>query len=583
MKKAILDKKENISIKYNKPEILMIDCEEEISKRLKEQGFNVEVGSFGQKYKIRDSYMKNSCIFNGDIDNIVEKDVVIIDMRQRRTDEIPNLQNLQLQEDGVYITSHSNQKEFNPINFASKFNYESKFSKLKTKDSVFIIFADKEVKEKYIIADVKDSYYSTRDIAISNYDFLPFNVNIVNNIEYKKYKDVSKGIFEDILKNYKWNINSKCTFSINSYQEKSTVRLIENEYGELTGYAQLFMNDNKSKSMLFMLPQCQRMDVIIENILTETLPYFYPEIFKDFVKDTWMNKEEYIIPEVKKLIKQKENIDNEYNEKLQEIEKEINKKKEENQFLYNIISSSGTGDKLVENIIKCLEFLEYTKIEDYDKVKKEGEKEEDLHIYTNEEKYFIAEVKGVNGPAIEDDCNVIVKYKSRNCDKLGIPSIHGVVFVNYHKNVEPNEREEWGFTKNEIKDAERDKYTLVGTYQLFKAIRLCQERIITKEDVKKSLETPGIFNAIPKTFEKLGKIENILDEKNVICIPLECEKIEVNDNILIVEGNDYYKAKVLSMQVDNKNKEKAVKGDKVGIITDKEVPNTKSAQIWLIK
>lgn len=583
MKKAILNKKENIAIKYNKPEILMIDCEKEVSDKLKEKGFNIENGSFGKKYKVRNEYMRKHCICNDKIDNIVEKDVIIIDMKQRETDEVIDLTNLELLEDGLYLTTGKNQKKFNPINFASNFKYGNNFRKLKTKDSIFIIFVDKEIKEKYIFANMKNGYCDTTEHVISNYEFLPFNINISNNIEYKKYKNIGEGIFEDILKNYKWDINSKCTFSINKNQENNTVRLIENEYGEPTGYAQLFMNDNKSKSMLFMLPQCQRMDVIIENILTEILPYFYPEIFKDFVKDTWMNKEEYIIPEVKKLMKQKENIDNEYDEKLQEIEKEINKKKEENQFLYNIISSSGTGDKLVENIIKCLEFLEYTKVEDYDKVKQEGEKEEDLHIYTNEEKYFIAEVKGVNGPAIEDDCNVIVKYKSRNCAKLGIPSIHGVVFVNYHKNVEPNEREEWGFTKKEIKDAERDKYTLVGTYQLFKAIRLCQESIITKEDIKKSLETPGIFNAIPKTFEQLGKIENILNEKNVICIPLECEKIEVDNEILVMEGSDYYKAKILSMQINAKNVEKAVKGDKVGIKIDKIVPNTKSAQIWLIK
>lgn len=334
---------------------------------------------------------------------------------------------------------------------------------------------------------------------------------------------------------------------------------------------------------LIVLPQFENMSLIIENILTEVLPFFYPEIFKDFVKDTWMDKEEYILPEIKNIIKEKENIEKEYKTKLDEINQRIKDKQEETKYLYNIISSTGTGDKLVESIIKCLEYLEYTKVDDWDKVREDDEKEEDIHIYKNEKEYFIAEVKGINGPAIEDDCNVIVKYKSRNCSKLKIPSIHGVVFVNYHKNVEPNQREELGFTSKEIKDAIRDEYTLVGTYELFKAIRLCQENIISKESIRKSLETPGIFKAIPTSFEQIGKIENILDKSKVICIPLECDKIRVNDELLIIEDNNYYKTKIVSMMVNEIGVEESKKGDKVGIKIDKNIPKVKSAQIYLIK
>lgn len=49
--------------------------------------------------------------------------------------------------------------------------------------------------------------------------------------------------------------------------------------------------------------------------------------------------------------------------KLKDIEEKIELKKEENKFLYDIISSSGTGDKLVESIIKCLRYIGYEKIE----------------------------------------------------------------------------------------------------------------------------------------------------------------------------------------------------------------------------
>ena len=581
----IINKKDNIKceVTYKKPEILMLDCDKEESDRLKEKGFNIELGTFGKRYKITDQYGNKKVALNNKTGNIIEKDIVIIDMKQRDTNEEYNLENLENLEDGTYITTHERQKEFNPINISSKLCV-GEFRKLRNKDSIVIIFADGEVKESYNITTWKNRHYSIQYATISNYDFLPFNINpSESHFETQKFNIVAEGIFKDIFKNYKGKIYSRCTFYINNYENKNTEKLLENIYGDLIGYFQLFEDKNGIRNTLIVLPQCENKSLIIENILMEILPLFYPEMLKDFVKDTWMDKEEYMLPDIKNIIVEREKIAEEYEKKLKNIEEKIELKKEGNKFLYDIISSSGTGDKLVESIIKCLRYIGYEKIEDWDKIRKDNDKEEDLHIYKNEKEYFIAEVKGINGPAIEDDCNVIVKYKSRNCSKLNVSTIHGIVFMNYHKNVEPNQREELGFTNKEIKDAIRDKYTLVGTYQLFKAIRLYQEKIISSESIRKSLETPGIFRAIPETFEEIGKIEDILDRINVICVPIKCNKLKVNDELLIIEGNNYYRTKILSIMVNENSIKEAKKGDETGIKIDKDVPKIKSAQIYLIK
>lgn len=586
-KEEILGKKTpntaNGIVKYNEPAILMIDCDKTECEKLREKGFNIEIGSFGKKYKIVDQSKHKRLILNDSMVNIIEKDVVIIDMNQKNTSQTYDLIDVSSLEEGSYYTTYKNQTEFNPINI-SLLKYGKDFNKLKDKDCIFIIFADRKIEEKYQITKLENGYLNDEVHTLSNYKYLPFNIiPYESDFETRKYQIVAQGVLKDIFKNYKGTICSRCTFSITNYENKNTARLLENIYGDLIGYIQVFEKENKTKNTLIVLPQCEDMNVIIENILVEVLPIFYPEMLKDFVADNWMSKDEYLLPEIKDIIKEKQRTEEKYDEKLKEINQKIKEKQEENKFLYDIISSSGTGEKLVESIIKCLQYVGYGKVEDWDKVREDDEKEEDLHIYTSKQEYFIAEVKGVNGPAIEDDCNVIVKYKSRNCSKLKIPNIHGVVFVNYHKNAEPNEREELGFTQREIKDATRDGYTLVGTYQLFKAIRLYQEKIISSESIRKSLETPGIFRAIPTNYEKIGKIENILDRINVLCIPVECEKLNINDEVLIAEGNKYYKTKILSMMVDDKSIEEAKKGDKVGIKIEMEVPSTKSAQAYIIK
>ena len=118
----IINEKDNIKkeVTYKKPEILMIDCDKEESDKLEEKGFNIELGTFGKKYKIIDQYGNKKVALNNKIGNIIEKDIVVIDMKQRNTNEEYNLEDLENLEDGTYITTHERQKEFNPINISSK-------------------------------------------------------------------------------------------------------------------------------------------------------------------------------------------------------------------------------------------------------------------------------------------------------------------------------------------------------------------------------------------------------------------------------------------------------------------------------
>ncbi len=308
----ITNKKNNIKkeVTYKKPEILMIDCDKEESDKLKEKGFNIELGTFGKKYRIIDQRGNKKVTLNNKIDNIIEKDIVIIDMKQRNTNEECSLENLGNLEDGTYITTYERQKEFNPINMSSKL-YLKEFRKLRNKDSIIIIFADTKIEESYNITTWKNGCYRNQDEIVSNYDFLPFNINpSERDFETQKFNIVAKGIFKDIFKNYKGKICSRCTFYINNYENKNTAKLLENIYGDLIGFFQFF--ENEIKNTLIVLPQCENKSLIIENILMEVLPLFYPEIFKDFVKDTWMDKEEYMLPEIKDIIKEKECIEEEY-------------------------------------------------------------------------------------------------------------------------------------------------------------------------------------------------------------------------------------------------------------------------------
>ena len=69
----------------------------------------------------------------------------------------------------------------------------------------------------------------------------------------------------------------------------------------------------------------------------------------------------------------------------------------------------------------------------------------------------------------------------------------------------------------------------------------------------------------------------------MICVPIKCNKLKVNDELLIIEGNNYYRTKILSIMVNENSIKEAKKADETGIKIDKDVPKIKSAQIYLIK
>ena len=68
----------------------------------------------------------------------------------------------------------------------------------------------------------------------------------------------------------------------------------------------------------------------------------------------------------------------------------------------------------------------------------------------------------------------------------------------------------------------------------------------------------------------------------MICLTLDNEEVNIKDELLVIDNNNYYKTRILSLMNNNIEISKAEKGMQVGIRVD-EIPNKKSATIYLIK
>lgn len=562
--KELSEKENNNIIKYENPKIMLVDMDKRVENELKNEGFDIEVGTFGVPYASEEG---NICGLNGSLPYIDEKEIVIVTLND--SVELTGINPLdpskqQLYEaEGEIIVSPKRKNYFDgrPMYAYKK---QSSFRRILENGGILIVFSDSYKFEKYHLS-IFSSIYGTdsgvRDI--SNHMWLPdgFNASECNMGKRFLFSDdaESKKLAQAIIRGSENEITYACKFSLK--EEENTNVLLKSHFGEAISYIRKIGN-----GILIVLPKFENYSKPILNLFKEILPELKPNLFPDFVKNSWIHSEEYMFPEVKKLTNQKEDLIREYNQKLENIEENISSLNKSNQFLTNILLSQGVDDFLVENVKKVLEYIGYTQVIDVDKFV-EGNKQEDLRIL-DEDKFTVVEIKGHKGHPSEDDCQALYKYINRNKERERRFDVHGILIINHQRMIPPLEREDPGYTKEQIDDAKRDKYTLVTTWELFKAIRLLQTELITFKDIDASLHKPGLFSAIPSSWKSLGKIHNIFkrnEEGNIACYYLEIDLLKKGDILVIEDGNNFFKQQITEMKIDDIDVDRAKKGDPVSI------------------
>ncbi|PFI46705.1 hypothetical protein COI73_17320 [Bacillus cereus] len=567
-------KTEETTIKYENPKMLLVDLHEEAVDTLKGEGFNIEVGSFGSIYT--SSYNK-TCELNGSLPFITESDLVIIQLHGNQQSIVsePYLENTVTKGHQKVFTTPRNQDYFDGRMAFSDINKDN-FLQVMKNGGIIVTFSDSILSEKYHLTEINDGYKEVPTIVKSNnYGWIPASINPKNCPAGKQaiINEKTKVIADLIFKGCEEQFIYTCQFQNLSEDEI----LLKNKSGNAISFIKQVHN-----GILIVLPKFENPYKPISNLIRDVLPVIRPELFPDFVTDNWIDNEEYMFPSVKNLVSSREVIKERYEKELAENEVQIAKTKKENEFLTNMLISPGHSDFLVDNIKKTLEYLGYKQVIDTDKIV-EGNRQEDLRIL-DDNRFTVIEIKGHKGSPTEDDCQALLKYINRNMRSEGRTDVHGILIVNHQRIIPPLERNFPGYTPEQIIDAERDNYTLVTTWELFKSIRLYQEDLLTFEDIDKTLHTPGLFQSIPITWLYIGKIQHIYNrnqENNIICVILDCPEVKRGEQLIIEDGNDYFTQILEEMNVEDKKVDCAYKEDKLAIKIQK--PLSKQAKIYVKK
>ncbi|MCT7649134.1 hypothetical protein [Aliarcobacter butzleri] len=564
-----IEEKQEVKI-IDKPKICCIDIEESDINKLKEQGFNIEIGSLGSKVKVPNRMQKdwNIVLPNAYFPtNLHEFDITILDLDNNKTIDYIEKEHQKNEHTGtssMALCSAYPETIFNPKPFGSYLLNES-LQKLRNKEHLVIIFTTENYEINYKILEITNHSNSIIDESKYNIysfqDYVPLNgskdgkeVIVCDNIDIK---------LKDFLSKYINQMQYNQTFYTSSY--KQCLPLIKNTNEDIVS---IQINDD-NKTYIY-LPQVEEKAKFLNEFLSEIAPSLFPNLFPYATLHDWRNEKDYYLPNHEVLLQQKQDLISEYEQKIQNKTNEIDNNLKKYDFLHKILTE--TGDELVISIIEFLKWLGFENIVDMDETKKEDVVlEEDIQIQL-ENGLLIIECKGIGGTSKDSECSQISKIKFRRCEERNTFDVFALYIVNHQRHIAPLQRKNPPFTENQIKDAVHDKRGLLTTWQLYNLYFDIENGVITKEEARESLLDFGLVEFKPTHLIKIATSEKLYQNGTICSININNLELKVGDKLFIEKNNKFTTVTILEIQ-ENKKQIESISNGQIGLKLSKAIKN----------
>lgn len=564
-----------------KTRVLCVDMEQDIIDFLKSESMEVYDGKLGPFIDAR-KFDSNWDVLPLKADmhipnNLHEYSVIIEDLSAHR-ETIPYDYQTNNVRQKFFDTQNSfrclclkrPQNFFDPIPFgASLIKHE-----LNSKDDflIKILFQSKRYEISYY--QMNGNYYNANAFGrFSNYEYIndfarePKSGDRVIIADNKLAKALFVGLEDQIsyVQTY-YHPFFYDTDDITEIMDENYLPLLTNSQGDIISYA--YYEENESMTIMFPLVKDKR--ILLERLFKDFLYQKFSELFPMQAEKSWLTNQEYELPEVIKLNKDKEEALRLYEKTIVQKDEEIKTIREKYEFLYDMLIE--TGDTLVTNVKQYLEWLGFDNVQSMDEEVKEGEDfQEDLQIHLANNELLIIEVKGLYGTSKDNECSQISKIELRRIHERKYSNVHSLYIVNNERGKEPLKRQMPPFTDSQIKDAKFAHRAMTYTYQLFNMYFEIEAGIITKEEARNALFQNGLVD-FRSNFKSLGKPYNYFKNNKVACIELHDTILSVGDKVYFEDDRKRLNVvEIVNIQVDRQNTQ-TVREGKVGIEFNMKVP-----------
>lgn len=559
LKETMEEAKEANKFEVNeRPRICCIDIDKKVIDRLKQSKFNIYSGSLGNKIKVPNSSRRENHQLLLDYDfppNLHEYDMVILDLNNFETVDYKPEDHIRSNHTGksaLTLLSSYPETIFDQRPLSSVI-LNKRLNQIGERKHIIIAFTSSSYDIEYETVKITESYAERQGTEKHNiYGFSGYTP--LSESKYGKEMTICN-IREDLKHLLQINIpetiynqtfNHPTKWDNGKYMpDPKFVPLIKNSSNDIVSISEF-----RENSIIFYFPQIEKKDDFLDTFLTKIAPDILPEIFPFSTTFSWKGEEEYWLPNHKRLLEEKKEIEKEYEEKIESKNNELSKNSEQFSFLHEIITE--TGDNLVDALIKYLRWLGFNKVTKVDEENSNSTVlEEDIQVELDEG-LLIIECKGIGGTSTDSDCSQISKIKHRRCKERNKFDVYALYIVNHQRYLPPVNRQNPPFTENQKQDAINDERGLLTTWQLFNLYFEIKSGIFNKESARAYLLKYGFIEFRPDNLTFIDEPKELFQNGKVCIVNISNVVLNIADEILVEKNGKFIITTIEGIQIKDK-------------------------------
>lgn len=560
---------ETTSIKYPRPNILLVDLDDATETTLKAQGYNASSGSFGIPYKVPKSDKLIPVIANGDLtkSSVSEQDIVIVNLLPGEAlDEIQGEKHTSQGEDDWWASCSRGVVDPRPRLMAY---LQRDFNRIVEHSGVFVVFADCRREQDLFWGHYESGFgFVNSKLSFDNWSFLEYLGAHYLDVTPDQGKEISvieaDSPLRPVLSKYISGAHFLCT--LQGPTKESWIPIAENKYEASVAGALVPAN---SEGLVFIFPQFRDKFSFLSALLREVLPEITPNLFPYVEGARWVQRPEYELPRVLELKHQIQEIEADAKKRVTELERNIETERDKASYQHALISA--TGRPLVLAVKKALETLGFESVVDVDDEAEESDDSgflnEDLQIHASSPGLLI-EVKGISNLPKDEDALAVSKYEAPRMREWKRTDVKGLSIINHQRHIPALDRENKATFRNVVlESAQRQKIGLLTTWDLHRLLRSYLRNGWSHEQVRALFYRNGRVQLVPEHYKFIGVVERFIEQLEVVGVRLTDGEIRQGDLIAFELPVEFLEQKVESLEIEGEQVHEVSSGSLVGMRT----------------
>lgn len=550
----------SLSPKFPKPRVMLIDIDQHTDQCLRDAGFNVTTATFGSPRQVERSDNLYPVDHSwADLPGHEEQEILMINTAMPKYVE----GGIAKRADGVEMlwqTAEQGEIDARPL---VSFRIRDTFDTILQHGGLAVVFLGAKYERTFILGSIFGSFNfrETNRFDFSSWSFSSHLENFFSeqaNGSEIHFLDEGNSLSQ-LLRKGAEGAHYQTRISPNYDQRDHFLPLANDKYGN-TVAGLLIRND--PMVTLLLLPQMPCFHGIAAEFICNWCTRWRPHLFPYHDNQAWLHSDRYELASIKQKKARIATIREEADAEIQKLETEIEADRAANADWYVLLN--GTGDKLVEAVMRTLQQIGFQNVVDMDEqARQDGTDKnlrEDVQI-RDRDPILVVDIKGIVGTPADDESTQAQKHATMRARELN-RFVKPLTIINHQRNLPPHERSPEPYRPEIIQNAEDTGLGLMTTWDLF-LLRRNQEKLgWSNGQTLPIFYRDGRIRPLPEHYEEIGVLAHVW--KDAIGI-IPSRAFPKGSRLAVEVDGLFHELEVSEIRCNDKSSEIAPKGGNCGI------------------